>query len=79
VIEINDEHMSLTVDGKVIATAEFSQYAAADGHGAWIVSLYPARLFTRDQVITALTVAELLETAHSDGHPLVVALREELR
>lgn len=54
---------------KVIATAEFSQYAAADGRGAWIVSLYPARLFTRAQAITALAVAELLETGYCDGHP----------
>lgn len=77
-IEINDEHMSLTVDGEVIAIAEFSRYAAGDGHGAWIVSLYPARLFARDQAITALTIAELLQTGHSEGHA-VVALRQELR
>jgi hypothetical protein len=78
-IEINDEYTSLTVDGKVIATARISRHAAASGKGAWIVSTYPARLFTRDQAITALTIAELHETRYSDGHPLVVALQEELR
>jgi hypothetical protein len=30
--------MSLEIDGQVIATAEFREHAAADGHGAWIVS-----------------------------------------
>ena len=41
--------------------------------------LNPARLFTRDQAITALTVAELGESGYPDSHPLVVTLREELR
>ena len=36
--KINDNSMSLEIDGRVIATAEFSKRAAADGHGAWIVS-----------------------------------------
>jgi hypothetical protein len=31
------------------------------------------------QAITALTVAELGESAYSNSHPLAVALREELR
>jgi hypothetical protein len=55
------------------------QYAAADGNGACIVSTHSARLFTRDQAITALTVAELGESGYPDSHPLLVALREELR
>lgn len=41
--EINNEYMSLTVDGKSIATARFSKDAAADGTSAWIVSTRPAR------------------------------------
>ena len=61
--------------GGVVAYARFSEYAAADGNGAWIVSTRPARLFTRDQAITALTVAELGES----GYPLVAALQAELR
>jgi hypothetical protein len=72
-IEITNQYMSLKVDGKVVATARFSQYAAADGNGAWIVSTHSARLFTRDQAITALTVAELGESWYPDSHPLLVA------
>lgn len=49
-IEIINEYMSLKVDGKVVATARFSQFAA-DGNGALIVSAHSAWLFTRDQAI----------------------------
>jgi hypothetical protein len=42
-----------------VATARFSEHAAADGNGAWIVSTRPALLFSRKQAITVLTVAEL--------------------
>jgi hypothetical protein len=42
VIEINVKYMSLSVGDKIIATAWFSQHAAADGSGAWIVSTRPA-------------------------------------
>jgi hypothetical protein len=70
VIEINDEYMSLSIGDKLIATTWFSQRAAADGNGAWIVSTHPARLFTRDQAITALTVAELGES----GYPVPTRL-----
>lgn len=52
--------MALEVNVAVIATARFSQYAAADGNGAWIISTHPARLFSRNQAITALTLAERL-------------------
>ena len=78
-IEITDECMSLKVEDKFIATARFTQHAAGDGNGAWIVSTHPARLFSRNEAITALTVAELGETGNSDSHPLMVALQEELR
>jgi len=50
--------MSLEIDGRVIATAEFRDHAAADGHGAWIVSCHPGRLFTRNQAITAMVLAD---------------------
>lgn len=59
-IRIEDEVMAPKVDEAVVATARFSQYAAADGNGAWIVSIYSARLLVVTQAITALTVAELL-------------------
>jgi hypothetical protein len=77
-IEITNEYMSLKVDGKVVATARFSQFAAADGNGVLIVSAHSAWLFTRDQAITARTVAELGDSGYPDSHPLLVALREEL-
>ena len=39
---IDDRFMSAEHDGRVIATARYSSHAAADGHGAWIVSVGPA-------------------------------------
>jgi hypothetical protein len=78
-IRINDDLMSLEIGGRVIATARFSQHAAADGHGAWIVSSCSGRLFTRNQAVTALTVTELLENGYTGDDPLVVALQDELR
>ena len=42
--KINDDSMALEIDGCVIATAEFREHAAADGHGAWIVSCHPGAL-----------------------------------
>jgi hypothetical protein len=78
VIEINDENMSATVNGKAIATARFSRHAAADGNGAWIVSTHPARQFTRNQAITALTLAERLAAGYGDDDPHVIGWRREL-
>jgi hypothetical protein len=46
-IEINNKHMSLTSDDKVIATAPSSRHAAANSQGAWIVSSYPVRCQNR--------------------------------
>ena len=62
-IQISDAFMAVEANGAVIATARFSQYAAADGNGAWIVSTHPARLFSRSQAITALSLAERLAEA----------------
>ena len=55
-----DDTMTLEIGNCVVATARFSEHAAAEGNGAWIVSIYPARLFSRDQAITARTVAGLM-------------------
>jgi hypothetical protein len=77
-IEINDVNMTLAINDRVIATARFSQHAAADGNGAWIVSTRPARLFTRNQAITALTIAERLAVGYDDNDPFVRSWREEL-
>jgi hypothetical protein len=63
--------MTAVYGGKVNATARFSQDAAADGNGAWIVSTHPARLFSYNQAITALTLAERLATGYGDDDPFV--------
>ena len=70
-ILISDESMTLEVSGAVIATARFSQYAAADGNGAWIVSTRPARLFSRSQAIRALSVAQRVAAGFGDNDPQV--------
>lgn len=77
-IEIKDESMALRVDGCVIATARLSHHAAANGNGAWMVSTHPARLFTRNDAITALTLAERLAGGYGDDDPFVIGWREEL-
>lgn len=66
------------VGGEVIATAWFSKEAAADGNGAWIVSIHPLRLFHRDQAVTALTLAERLAAGFGDNDPFVKTCRNEL-
>jgi hypothetical protein len=75
---IGDDSMILKIDNRVVATARFSKDAAADGNGAWIVSTHPARLFYRDQAITALTLAERLALGYGDDDPFVKAWRKEL-
>ena len=77
-IQVSDDFMALEVNGAVIATARFSQHAAADGNGAWIVSTHPARLFSRPQAITALTLAERLAAGFGDDDPHVIGWRKEL-
>lgn len=60
-------------------TAQWSQHAAADGKGAWVVSwLSGRRLLTRDQAITAMTLAEMV--AAEDPQPTAAwwSLVEEL-
>ena len=76
-IQVSYDFMTLEVNGAVIATARFSKYAAADGNGAWIVSTHPARLFTRNQAITALTLAEHLAAGFGEDDPLVMSWRKE--
>jgi hypothetical protein len=77
-IRIEDNRMTLELDGAVVATARFSKDAAADGNGAWIVSTHPLRLFYRDQAITALTLAERLAYGYDDTDPFVKSWRAEL-
>ena len=77
-IRIEYNFVTLGVDGTVVATARFSQRAAADGNGAWVVSTYLARLFNRNEAVTALTLAEPLAVGHGDDDPFVKSWREEL-
>jgi hypothetical protein len=77
-IRIDDDFMSAESAGRVIATARYSEDAAADGHGAWAVSYRPSHLFTRDQAITAMVLAERLAAGYGDDDPFVIGWREEL-
>ena len=77
-LEINDHSMSLEINGHVVATAKFSEHAAANGHGAWIVSSHPGRLFTRNQAITAMVLAERLAAGYGDNDAFVIGWCEEL-
>ncbi|MCW2946573.1 MAG: hypothetical protein JWR24_3290 [Actinoallomurus sp.] len=69
-IKINEDSMSASVAGAVIATATRAR-------DRWTVSIWPNTL-TYNQAITALTLAERLATGHGDDDPFVVAWREEL-
>jgi hypothetical protein len=76
---IDDEFMTAEFGGRVIATARYSsEHAAADGQGAWVVSDHPSRLFTRNQAITAMVLAERLAAGYGDDDPFVIGWREEL-
>ena len=75
---IDDDYRTAEHDGRVIATARYSPHAAADGQGVWIVSGLLRRLFTRNQAITAMVLAERLAAGYGDNDPLVIGWREEL-
>jgi hypothetical protein len=75
---IEDHCMTAEHDGRVIATARYSSQAAADGQGAWIVSGLPHRLFSRDQAITAMMLAERLAAGFGDDDLFVIGWRQEL-
>ena len=76
--KINDDTVCLEIDGRVIATAKFSEHVAADGQGAWTVSSYPGRLFTRNQAITAMVLADRLAAGYGEDYLFVLGWREEL-
>ena len=75
---IDDDLMTAGYDGRVIATARYSEHAAGNGQGAWVVSDHPSRLFTRNQAITAMVLAEWLAAGYGDDDLFVVGWREEL-
>jgi hypothetical protein len=58
--------------------ATFPERDRAQGAGAWIVSCHPGRLFTRNQAITAMVLAERLAAGFGDDDPFVIGWREEL-
>jgi hypothetical protein len=76
--QIEDHYMTAESGGRVIATARYSVDAAADGQGAWIVTGLPHRVFTRNQAITAMVLAERLAAGYGDDDLFVVGWREEL-
>lgn len=79
-LRIYEDLMSMEVDGREVATAEWSKCnTTADCTGVWIVSWCTNRLFNRNQAITALTVAELRAKGHADDDPTVAALLKDLR
>jgi hypothetical protein len=70
--------MSTEHEGRLIATARYYEHAPDEGRGVWIVSGRPGRLFTRNQAITAMVLAERLAAGYSDDDPFVIGWREEL-
>lgn len=75
---IEDDCITAEYDGHVIATARYSEHAANDGRGVWIVSGWPGRSFTRNHAITAMVLAERLAAGYGDDDPFVIGWREEL-
>ena len=75
---IEDGYMTAEYDGQVIATAQYSAHVAAGGQGAWIVSGLPRRMFSRDQAITAMVLAERLAAGYGNDDSFVIGWREEL-
>jgi hypothetical protein len=62
---IDEDFMTAEHGGRVIATAQYSSHAAADGQGAWVVSDWPGRLFSRNKAITAMVLVERLATGYA--------------
>jgi hypothetical protein len=75
---IEDQLMTAEFGGRVVATARHSSQVMADGQGGWIVSGLPRRLFSRDQAITAMVLAERLAAGFGDDDLFVIGWRAEL-
>ena len=75
---VDDDFMTAEHDGRMIATARYSEHAGADGQDAWIVSDHPSRLFTRNQAITAMVLGERLTAGFGNDDLSVIGWREEL-
>jgi hypothetical protein len=71
-IKINDDSIDLEIATTVLATPRKG--------GRWPVGVsHWRRFFDRNQVITALAIAELPGSGYDSAEPFVIALREELR
>lgn len=57
---IDDDFMCAEHGGHVIATARHCEHSPDDWRGVWIVAGLSGRLFTRNQSITAMVLAERL-------------------
>ena len=77
-VQIDDEIMTAEHDGRVVATARYSSHAAVKCQGAWVVSGLSRRLFTRNQAITAMVLAERLAAGYGNDDLFVIGWREEL-
>jgi hypothetical protein len=75
---IDDDFMTAEYGGRVIATARLCRGAIDDGRGVWAVSGQPGRLFTRNQAITAMVLAERFAASYGEDDPFVIGWREEL-
>ena len=76
---IDDDFMTAEYDGRVVAaTARYCEDAVDDGRGVWAISGRPGRLFTRNQAITAMVLAERLAAGYGDDDLFVIGWREEL-
>ena len=68
-LRINVSSMTLENGDRVVATALYSDHATADGNATWIVSTHPDRVVSRNQAITALTLAERLAVRRIGATP----------
>ncbi len=75
---IDYDFMTAEHDGQVVATARYCCGTVDDGRRVWAVSGWPGRLFTRNQAITAMVLAERLAAGYGDDDPFVTGWREEL-
>jgi hypothetical protein len=75
---IDDDFITAEYDGRVVATARYCRGAMDDGRGVWAVTGWPGRLFTRNQAITAMVLADRLAAGYGDDDPFVIGWREEL-
>jgi hypothetical protein len=75
-LTITDTEITSDLTG---ARAEYRPHASADGNGAWVVypSPWAARLFDRNQAITAMTIAEERARPEPD-QALIASLESEL-